>query len=867
MILPMSRPSWNPLASLSASAGPPSLFAARVSAEGVVTSATPEPFEGFVPGLPVPPRLRAAVEGAGEGLTLLPTTPGSVALAVVRHASGTLDVLAARSAPTRLAHLVDAAPIGVLRLAPDGRIRYANAAAEAALGASSAALEGTPVWEHAAQPEDRWRLSEAVRLAPSGAQGAVPFRCALPHGGVRVLEAHVLPDPDGAFLSLVLLDLTAQSEVEAALEQSETLYATFLEQSPVGLVHLDTTGTVTFENLRFRAIVGATAEDAWIGQNVRALPGTDDVFAALVDQVLSGQAAQGYRVRYAPRAGEVRRLLVNGAPILHEDGALLGAVLMVHDETQERAHAAEAALRQQFAQAESVLRGQVLEGVSETAFLETVARVVTEALGARRTAAFLPLTLHPDTLTVRTSWGHATEAFEAEAFVPAAVPELAEAVAHRHVVTMVDESGQASEPGALVERVFVPFFEGDAFAGFVVADQTAPGAALVDELRARLLGDFAQTIGALWSNLRLANRFRFTVSAIDDALFTYSFTDARQRRFLFLTDQIERLTGYPAAHFLRHDGAFEAICASDEDRAALRAHTERLVRGEESAVVVAIRTASGQMRYLRERTSLTTDETSAFQLAGIFTDVTEQRAAEQALCATAEAEAQASRDKSAFIYTLSHELRTPLGALHGFADLLATELGEAATPEAREFAETIRDKARQTLALVNDLFDLAHLEQGDVALAAQAVPLDGVVAAAVEKARPGARSGVETEVHVAAPPPVALADPKRLAGVLDNLLSNAYKFTHEGRVRVRAWQAGERVAVRVEDTGVGMSEAFLARLFMPFVQEDQRLNRDYNGTGLGLALARRLAERMHGTLEVESVKDAGSAFTLWLPAA
>ena len=119
----------------------------------------------------------------------------------------------------------------------------------------------------------------------------------------------------------------------------------------------------------------------------------------------------------------------------------------------------------------------------------------------------------------------------------------------------------------------------------------------------------------------------------------------------FLADQIERLTGYPAAHFLRHDGAFEAICASDEDRAALRAHTERLVRGEESAVVVAIRTASGQMRYLRERTSLTTDETSAFQLAGIFTDVTEQRAAEQALCATANAEAQASRDKSAFIYT------------------------------------------------------------------------------------------------------------------------------------------------------------------------------------------------------------------------
>jgi len=80
-------------------------------------------------------------------------------------------------------------------------------------------------------------------------------------------------------------------------------------------------------------------------------------------------------------------------------------------------------------------------------------------------------------------------------------------------------------------------------------------------------------------------------------------------------------------------------------------------------------------------------------------------------------------------------------------------------------------------------------------------------------------------------------------------------------------QTGERVALRVEDTGVGMSEAFLLRLFTPFVQEDQRLNRDYNGTGLGLALAKRLIERMHGTIEVESVKDAGSTFTVWLPAA
>lgn len=867
MITSMPRPTWNPLASLAQPTGPPTLLVASVSADGTVERTEPEPFAGLAPGQPVPTALRELLRACApsSGACFLPSSGESEGLAAVARPGGGYTVFGARSAPSRFAHLVGLAPVGVLRVAPNGTVRYSNPAAAALLGASPDALVGTLLWSSGTHPEDRWRLTEALRAANGRAPSTVAFRRDATNGGSRVLQAHVLPDLDGDLLSVVLLDLTAQSEMEAALQQSETLYATFLEQSPVGLVHLDTTGTVTFENLRFRAIVGENAEDAWIGRSILAIPGTDAPFAALVRRVLRGEAVQGQAVCYHPPSGDLRRLLVNGAPILHEDGALIGAVLMIHDETQERAHADEATLRQRFTHAEGLLRQGVVDGVDEADFLATAAQTLNEALGVHRTGVFLPLTLHPDTFTVRTSWGEGTDAFEDEAFVPSGVPELAEAVAHHHVVVLTDES-PAPEAGGLAERTFVPFYDGDTLGGIIVADRMAPLAAPMDELRASLATAFADTVGTLLGSLRLANRFRVTVSAIDDALFSYSLTESNQRRFLFLTDQIERLTGYPAAHFLRHDGTWEALCATDADRDALRAHLQRLLHGEDSDVTLGIRTTSNEVRYIRERAAPSKDETNTIQIAGIFTDVTEQRAAEDALRATAEASEQASRDKSAFIYTLSHELRTPLGALHGFADLLAMELGPDASPDVKEFAETIRDKAKQTLTLVNDLFDLTHLDLGHVALSATPVPLGPLVDAAVEKARPLGRPEVATDVQVTGHP-VAVADPQRLASVLDNLLSNAYKFTHEGVVRVRAWQAGNRVALRVEDTGVGMSEAFLPRLFTPFVQEDQRLNRDYNGTGLGLALAKRLVERMHGTVEVESLKDAGSTFTVWLPAA
>ena len=251
--------------------------------------------------------------------------------------------------------------------------------------------------------------------------------------------------------------------------------------------------------------------------------------------------------------------------------------------------------------------------------------------------------------------------------------------------------------------------------------------------------------------------------------------------------------------------------------------------------------------------------------AGILTDITEQAAAENALLEAKLNAERSDRDKSAFIHALSHELRTPLGTLSGFADLLELELADTPDPETlSEFTTTIRAKARQALALVNDLFDLTQLDNHTLELASVPVPLAPLVRAAAERAFE-ARPTPAVQLRLNVSPVVAYGDARRIEQVLDNLLSNAFKFTSEGVVEVVARREGAQSVIVVRDTGIGLSTEYRQRLFTPFVQEDQRLNRSYGGTGLGLALVKRLVDGMEGEIEVDSEKGRGATFTVRLP--
>ncbi len=229
---------------------------------------------------------------------------------------------------------------------------------------------------------------------------------------------------------------------------------------------------------------------------------------------------------------------------------------------------------------------------------------------------------------------------------------------------------------------------------------------------------------------------------------------------------------------------------------------------------------------------------------------------------------EANRLKSEFLANMSHELRTPLNAIIGFADLLHAGTVPLHSPKHHEFLGYIGTSGRHLLKLINDVLDLSKVEAGKLSFHPDEVDLPELVQELVQILHNTAdKQGVSLEVDL--DPAVAhlRLDAARLKQVLYNYLSNAIKFTpHGGRVTLRARPEGpDHVRIEVQDTGIGIAAPDLARLFMAFQQLDSSFTKRHQGTGLGLALTRRMIEAQGGTVGVSSVLGLGSVFHLVLP--
>jgi signal transduction histidine kinase/ActR/RegA family two-component response regulator len=239
-----------------------------------------------------------------------------------------------------------------------------------------------------------------------------------------------------------------------------------------------------------------------------------------------------------------------------------------------------------------------------------------------------------------------------------------------------------------------------------------------------------------------------------------------------------------------------------------------------------------------------------------------ERARAEAERARRQAE-EASRAKSEFLSRMSHELRTPLNAVLGFSQLLGMdELDE----RQREAVEQINKGGRHLLDLINEVLDIARIEAGRLSLSMEPVDLPAVVDEALALVQPLAVQR-EIRVELGAIEGTVLADRQRLKQILLNLLSNAVKYDRlGGTVRIEVARSGGRHRISVSDTGPGIDPAKVARLFTPFDRLGAEAT-DVEGTGVGLALSRRLAEAMAGTMGMEPAAGRGSVFWLELKAA
>ena len=247
---------------------------------------------------------------------------------------------------------------------------------------------------------------------------------------------------------------------------------------------------------------------------------------------------------------------------------------------------------------------------------------------------------------------------------------------------------------------------------------------------------------------------------------------------------------------------------------------------------------------------------------GIAVDIEKRKSAEEEAWA-------ASQAKSEFLANMSHELRTPLNAIGGYAELLAMGIRGPLNAEQAQDIARIRRSQQHLLTLIQDVLNFAKVDAGQTEYHITAVPVDEALRDTESMIAPQVLAkGLHYSYKSADKSAAVLADPEKLQQIVLNLLTNAVKFTDPGgTITLSSVPLGNCIAIRVADTGAGVSPEKIERIFDPFVQAERRLNRPVQGVGLGLAISQDLAKAMGGEVTVESVLGEGSTFTLSLPSA
>jgi adenylate cyclase len=265
-------------------------------------------------------------------------------------------------------------------------------------------------------------------------------------------------------------------------------------------------------------------------------------------------------------------------------------------------------------------------------------------------------------------------------------------------------------------------------------------------------------------------------------------------------------------------------------------------------------------------------------IVGVFTDITELKDRElqlgelvDRLAEARDAATEATVAKSRFLANMSHELRTPMNAVIGITEMLMEEAEDSSNRQALEPLERILRAGKHLLQLINEILDLSKIEAGKLELNYEPIAVAALVDDVVGEAQSlAAKNSNKLVVECASDIGTIRSDPMRLRQIMLNLLSNACKFTDHGSVTLAVDRRGESgddwISIRVADTGIGMTNEQLGKLFQEFSQADSSTTRKYGGTGLGLAISDRLCRMMGGAIDVKSEPGRGTTFSVRLPA-
>ena len=366
-------------------------------------------------------------------------------------------------------------------------------------------------------------------------------------------------------------------------------------------------------------------------------------------------------------------------------------------------------------------------------------------------------------------------------------------------------------------------------------------------------------------------RYRSLVSNIPGTIYRCALDENWTMHFI--SDAVERLSGYPASDFINNRvRAFADIIVPEDNKRITQEILKAIEKKEPYEIEYRIVTRDGETRWVFEKGRGIQDEKSGevLWLDGAIMDITVRKQMEEELVQAREAAEAANRSKSEFLASMSHEIRTPMNAIIGMANLLSET---SLTPEQQEFVQVFQSSGHNLLSIIDDILDISKVEAGHLDLEEIDFNLIDVIEKTCEiMALRAHERALELTCHIKPDVPVFLTgDSARLRQILVNLIGNAVKFTEKGEVCVevkqhQTWLRRHEARVvellfSVTDSGIGIPPEKTDSIFDIFTQADSSTTRKHGGTGLGLTISKRLVELMGGQIWVDSKIGVGSTFS------